>query len=121
MVAKKKGLYLGLLLSLLGISNTVQAYFVVLKNETLNNVRFDVYYVGSVFGFCSNDYDKLLAPQGTLRIKTGGCLVNYVKARVFNKRDRTWVETSWRGVNAGGRFTVTGPHVKGLRYRITRK
>jgi len=42
MVAKKKGLYLGLLLSMLGISGTIQAYKVIIKNDTPHSISYKV-------------------------------------------------------------------------------
>jgi len=44
MVTKKKGLYLGLLLSLLGIGSVIQAYEVIIKNETKHRVKFFITY-----------------------------------------------------------------------------
>ncbi len=121
MVAKKKRLYLGLLLSLFGIGNMAQAYTVELKNETLSTVYFDVRY-GIDDWICSDDLNKKLAPEKTLKVKTGLCLVQYVEARVFDKKGMMWIKTSWKGFGrTGGKFTVSGPHKSGLRYRITKK
>ncbi len=121
MITKRKGLYLGLLLSLLGIGNAVQAGTVTLENKTPHKAIFYVHYGGFTGPFCKDDV-KALASEKHKVFFVGGCRVRFVKARVFE--DRAEVKTSWKAdvlSGAGGKFTVTGPHKSGLRYRITRK
>ena len=124
MITKRKGLYLGLLLSLLSVGNLVQAYTITLENKTLLNVHFFVKYgyTGLARLFCKND-EKWVIPGETVRIKVGGCLVKDVKAKVFENGGK-FKEVRWRGIRAGGKFTVSGPHkYRGgyWEYRITRK
>ena len=44
MITKKKGLYLGLLVSMLGVGNVMQAgkYTITIKNNTLHTVKYEI-------------------------------------------------------------------------------
>ncbi len=52
MITKKKGLYLGLLVSMLGIGNAMQAYEVTVKNNTPLTVKFKLKFSSEVPSFC---------------------------------------------------------------------
>ncbi len=82
MIVKKKGLYLGLLLSILGIGNAMQAKRVQIRNSTPFNIRFEIDY--NTAG-CRTD-DQMLPPGQIMDINMGGCLINSVKAQVFQKK-----------------------------------
>jgi len=71
MVAKKKELYLGLLLSLLGIGNVMQAYRITLKNHTPYKVRFRINYHGATWFSCRS-HDKEVAPHTHVNLKGAG-------------------------------------------------
>ena len=92
MITKRKGLCLGLLLSLLSIGNAVQALRldviakalkdgIVLLNATTKNVKFYVDYKGSI---CRNDR-KWIGPSDSKFIKTRLCTVKTVIAKVYFK------------------------------------
>ena len=87
MVVKKKGLSLGLLLSLLGIGNAIQAYRLTIENKTPFKVKFEVHYLGEVESLKSCRSDKgELAPGKRKVIHSGLCLVTTVEADVSEKR-----------------------------------
>ncbi len=87
MVVKKKGLYLGLLVALLGIGNVTQAYKLTIVNETPFKIKFEVNYLGEVKALKSCRTDKgELAPGKRKIIHSGLCLVTLVEADVFERR-----------------------------------
>lgn len=131
MIVKKKGLYLGLLLSMLGIGSAVQAYTVRIRNSTPYKIRFKVHYVSSATCYT---IEKNLASGATYK-KTkpffqSGCLVKKVEATVYerpkegpavDKRAERYYATF--GVAGNQTFIVAGPFGKGpgTFYEVTRK
>ncbi len=109
MVVKKKVLYLGLLVSLLGIGNIVQAYKLTIVNETSHTVRFAINYFGEVKVLKSCRSDKgALAPGKRKVIRSGLCLVTAVGADVLERRRH--------GTIAGKRGSLRGA-IKAKPYR----
>ncbi len=89
MVAKKKGLYLGLIVLLLGMGSVMQAYKLTIVNKTLHKVRFEINYLGEVefLKSCRSDKGEL-APGKRKVIRSGLCLVTAVGADVEERRRR---------------------------------
>ena len=85
MVMKKKGLYLGLLLSLLGMGNVMQANRLTIKNETPRNVTFKVSYYNERKGFCWPDEGELASGKRK-DIRSGFCVVKKVEAELRHPR-----------------------------------
>ena len=85
MVIKKKGLYLGLLLPLLGIGNVIQAYDVRtydVQNKTPYMVRFRIDYYGKN---CKNDVVRVYANKSkTIRANLKLCPVRQWAAFVYD-------------------------------------
>jgi len=84
MVAKNKGLYLGLLLSMLGIGNIIQAYKLTFKNETKYKVSLTVIYKNC------NPNKKKLSPGKSVKINSKSCIVKQVLASVFVDSKRVY-------------------------------
>ncbi len=82
MITKKKGLYLGLLVSLLGIGNVMQAYKLTIKNNTPYTVKFKVSYHAPSIIACRSD-EKELGSGHTASINSGLCTVKKVEAEVY--------------------------------------
>ncbi len=79
MIAKKKGLYLGLLLSMLGIGNVMQAYEVIIKNNTPHTVKFRLNFSPE----CQLPTAKKLAAGGRVKIWVGQlCTMKSLEAMV---------------------------------------
>ncbi len=85
MVVKKKGLYLGLLVALLGIGNVMQAYRLTIKNETLKKVKFTISYYGRKRKSCSSD-TRELASEKHMYIRSRLCEVKKVTAELRHAR-----------------------------------
>ena len=85
MIAKKKGLYLGLLLSMLAVGNAVQAYKVQIRNSTPFTVKFTLKFHGESAVSCRRDVQEL-APGHMAEIQSGLCTVKSVGADIFQKR-----------------------------------
>ena len=134
MVGKKKGLYLGLLLSLVGIGSVAQAYTVKIRNSTPFTIKYHIAYLTA---FCSDDKGEL-ASGHTARFYTGSCSVSKVFAWVYEKpgalldpllairqekkvKAKTY-DASW-GRAGNTNFIVTGPFGRGekLSYIVTRE
>jgi len=80
MIAKRKGLCLGLLLSLLSIGNGTRAYKLTIKNDIGYETKFSVKYHGGFF--CLTDTKKL-ASGGNTKLSSGACTVKEVVALVY--------------------------------------
>ena len=118
MVAKKKGLSLGLLLSLLGIGNAIQAYRLTIENRTQEKVKYVVKYVGEVefLKFCRSDKGELGPEKMSKVIRSGSCLVLAVQAWVGSIRAKSY--TTSMGGRAGDSTFVVGKD--GSKFRVTR-
>ena len=131
MVAKKKGLYLGLLIALVGIGNAMQAYTVTIKNGTPYTIKFHADFIA-----CKDNKEELGAGHSR-RISAGGCLMRALRATVYEKPgvliDPMAARQQERAVKAegysasagvgGGTFLITGPYGIGQNttYIVTRK
>jgi len=95
MVVKKKGLYLGLLLSLLGIGNVIQAYGLIFRKKTLLykfTVKNETGYQLKLFVDYYEDcklYIKRLDSGTTIKIKSP-CGVKQVSAFVYTRPDKVY-------------------------------
>jgi len=130
-VAKKKWLYLGLLLSFLGIGNVMQAYTVTIRNGTPYTIEFKADFIG-----CRDNIEEL-ASGHTRRISAGGCLMRALTAKVYERpgvlMDPLLARQQERVVRAEGyyasagvagkTFLITGPYGIGANtsYIVTRK
>jgi len=81
MITKKKGLYLGLLVSLFGIGNAMQAYTVKIKNSTPHTVKFKVDLMTPAPD-CKDRYGELASGDIATKINIGGCSIKGVYATV---------------------------------------
>jgi len=84
MITKKKGLYLGLLVLLLGIGNAMQAYTVTIKNSTSHTVKFKLGFVSGVIYTlrCGSKTKKLKAGRiAKIKVKSL-CIVKSLEATV---------------------------------------
>jgi len=143
MVTKKKRLCLGLLLSLLGIGNGMQAYKFTIKNNTPYTVDVRVRYHGEAnfYGIkiCQPDRKKL-KPKEDTKLSSGLCTVLEVKASVFQhpisgvpdlverKKKVIEAEKYYAPVGRAGNttFVINGPIIKvgngsKVWYTVTRK
>ena len=133
MVVKKKMLYLGLLVSLLGVGNVIQAYkramlyTLTIKNNTLYAVEYTVstvpssscrVHTGSFNGVINSGGESLMTYGGIV-----GCSVQKVEAKVYygDKVIKAKPYTSRRG----GTMTLiiegsSGPQEE-PRYRVVKK
>lgn len=131
---KKKEIYLGLLLSMLGIGSAVEAYKVRVRNSTPFTIKFIVEYHAPSLIACRRDVGEL-APGHEAEIQSGLCTVKSVGADVFQKKYAgTMLET--KGTALGERvikanrykaplgragdtvFTISGPFLSSSkRYR----
>ncbi len=86
-IAKKKGLYLGLIVSLLGIGNLAQGNRLTIKNKTKRDVEFTIsYYAGrEASKFCRSDKGELAAGE-TKNIRSGFCAVKRVEGKLRHPR-----------------------------------
>ncbi len=84
MIAKKKGLYLGLLVSLLGIGNVMQAveYTITIQNSTPYTVKFRLSFVRSGFMLRCWPKEKKLAAGDIAKINVKSCIVKSLEATV---------------------------------------
>jgi len=103
MVVRKKGLYLGLLLSLLGIGNLVQAknkaYKFLFVNNTSSAIKFVVQYHGS----CENDF-KMVHHKRIGEFKSNAqCEIKKFTVAVYNPGRRP--TTTSTQLFAPGHFT----------------
>ncbi len=80
MIVKKKGLYLGLLLSMLGVGNAMQAWEVSIRNSTPFSVEFEL-----SLRACSNDHG-LIPPGHIIKVSVKGCSIQALTAKVFQKK-----------------------------------
>jgi len=85
MVVKKRGLYLGLLLSLLGIGNVIQTYTITIKN-TSNRIALVrvVYHKATNFPCRRTSAVEEVSPDGFTQISSE-CAVKKVEAEMFQK------------------------------------
>ena len=127
MVVKKKGLYLGLLVSLLGIGNVVQGNRLTIRNETPKKVKFTISYYGGKKEFCSSDIREL-DPGKVKHIRSGFCAVRKVVAELTHGRTtesgrvlrplKIKVKREMpRGRAGNTTWTIKGPF-KGIKYKI---
>ncbi len=83
MITKKKGLHLGLLLSMLGIGNVIQAIKVTIKNDTRHTVKFKLGFVRTRDCPLRWPPEQKLAAGHTAKIEMDGrCAVGSLKATV---------------------------------------
>ena len=132
MIAKKKGLYLGLLLSVLGISGAMQAYTAVIKNATPYTIRYNI---DIVYG---KDQSGELGPGHTVSKGIAGYSIRAVTAKVYEKpgilidptqarreekvlRAKPYKASAWKA--GGGKWIVAGPIGSGKNayYVVTRE
>ena len=83
MVVKKKGLYLGLLVSLLGTGNVMQAYNLTIENRTPFKVKQTIRYHGETFLFCRSDKGKIVSGSKA-KIKSVLCTVKKVQVTLLD-------------------------------------
>ena len=81
MITKKKGLYLGLLLSMFGIGSAVQAYSVTINNSTPHTVKFRLVGVNPCLRSREKREQSLLAGHKT-KINTFWCPLRGLEAWV---------------------------------------
>jgi len=85
MITKKKGLYLGLLVSMLGIGNVMQAYYKIqIRNSTPFVVKFTLRFKARTAA-CQPNIQEL-GPGHIAEIEARGCIIDSLKALVFQKR-----------------------------------
>jgi len=109
MIAKKKGFYLGLLLSLLGVGSAVQAYKVTIKNTTPNRVR---YFIDTDPTYMSVDGE--LRSNGKITEEIGGNLVELrasVRQGTRSVRATSYQPTRVERKNQS--FTISGNETAG--------
>ncbi len=131
MIVKKKGLYLGLLLSMLGVGSAIQAYTVRIRNGTPYTIRFKLDIA------VGRDKHGEIGSGHTEKIGVGGQSIRAVEATVYEKPtfiDPTLARRKERTVRAkryyapglkagGGTWLVTGPYGSGTKtgYIVTRE
>ncbi len=125
MIVKKKGLCLGLLLSMLGIGNAMQAYKVTIKNTTPYKIK---YQLDLPIG---KDKHGRIGPKSSATIEIVGYSVRRVKATVYEKCDGKTVQIRAKEYYAklwkagGGTWIIVGPYsIKedpDWRYQVTRE
>jgi len=110
MITKKKGLYLGLLVSLLGIGNVMQAYKVTIRNTTPNKVR---YFIDTDPIYMSVDGE--LRSNGKITEEIGGNLVE-LRASVRQQGTQSVRATSYQPTRVERKnqsFTIGGNETAG--------
>ena len=132
MIVRKKGLYLGLLLSMLGLGSAIQAYTVKIRNGTPYTIRYKVDIASG------RDQHGEVGSGHTEKIGIAGYSVRAVEATVYEKPttfiDPTIARRKERTVKAkryyapglkagGGTWLVTGPYGSGGKasYIVTRE
>ncbi len=116
MVIKKKVLCLGLLVSLLGIGNVMQAYVIQLVNRTQHQVRFNIRYKGKK-GFAGSD-EKTIHPGGakfldpTHGIRDVRAFVYHKGAESSSTKKVVFPVTPAGYVNADATYAIEGPRSK---------
>ena len=85
MVVKKKVLYLGLLVSLLGIGSVIQAYKLTVENRTRFSVTCRIKYVGEskFFKSCRPDILVIKPRSISVDVSSGACSVLSVRAEML--------------------------------------
>ena len=131
MITKKKGLYLGLLLSMFGIGNAMQAYKVQIRNSTPSVVKFTLGFKTRTTGACQPNIQEL-GPGHIAEIETRGCMIASLKALVFQKRHAGTVlgEEAIEAIpytytllkTGDSLFIINGPYIstKGTFYSVDR-
>ncbi len=110
MIVKKKGLYLGLLLSMLGVGSVMQAYKVTIKNTTPYKIKYDIDLV------TGRDKHGTVDPKSSVEREIIGYSVRTVEATVYEKcagqtiqiRARKYHAKLWKA--GGGTWLVVGPY-----------
>ena len=128
MITKKKGLYLGLLVSLLGIGSVMQAYKVQIRNSTPFVVKFTLKFKARTAA-CQPNIQEL-GPGHIAEIEAGRCMIDSLKALVFQKRNAGAVlgEEAIEAIpytlskTGNSLFIINGPYIstKGTFYSVDR-
>ena len=123
MIVKKKGLYLGLLVSLLGIGNVMQAveYTITIKNDTPHTVKFRLSFVRSGISMIRCwPKEKKLAAGDIAKINVKSCIVKSLEATVQRSGYPAVKAQPYRphlGKTGSMTFTISGSDETG--YTIT--
>ncbi len=126
MIVKKKGLYLGLLLSMLGVGSAMRAgYKVTIKNTTPYEIKYQVDLV------TGKDKHGRIGPHSSAKMDIVLYSVRRVKVTVYEKCDGKRIQIRARGYYAkhwkagGGTWIVVGPYsikeAVDWRYQVTRE
>lgn len=105
---KQKRLYLGLIVSLFGVENTLQAYKITIKNNTSHKATFSIFYLKSPEAskyFCRSDEDKPVDSHRSTTIQSGGCIVGRINAKVYKNPEKPVKATSY--IAPGGGIGLT--------------
>jgi len=122
MIAKKKGLYLGLLLLLLGVGNIMQAYFVTLENGTEKDVKFIIKFNRKALSdrvtVLPSHEDKFYAPNQPISVDA------LVYKDGIEESPKKWERVRFKGsmkkINKGATFRIMKMSGTGGTYRIIR-
>ena len=117
MVVKNRGLYLGLLVSLLGVGNVIQAYKLTVENRTSFRVTCVIGYYGRTFFSCRPDEEVVDPGRISRVIHSGGCSVAFVRASVGPSKIKAQSYIPAIG-RAGNSTFVISEHGEG--FRVTR-
>ena len=107
MVVKNRGLYLGLLVSLLGVGNVMQAYKLTVENRTRFRIVFSIKYHGESEFIKSCRPDKGAVDPKSISgvIHSGACTVRVVSAWVQPKGMNERAKSYKPPVGKAGNFT----------------
>ena len=99
MVVKNRGLYLGLLVSLLGVGNVMQAYKLTVENRTKFKLKFYIKYF-----LCRHDKGEVAPRSISSVIRTGACSVLSVSAwvgpRSMNIKGQSYIPSVGKAANS---------------------
>ena len=118
-VVKNKGLFLGLLVSLLGVGNVIQAYKLTVENKTGLKVVYNIKYFGEseIFKSCRPDKGEVASGSISGIIHSKACSVLLVRAWVGPKmiKAQSYIPRVGR---AGNSTFVVSLHARG--FKVTR-
>ena len=123
MIVKKKGLYLGLLLSLLGMGNMMQGkYTITIKNSTPHPVKFKLSFSRSgIYALqCWSNTKKLKAGR-IARINVKSCPMKGLEATVQRSGQSVVKATPYNlhyGRTSSSTFNISGTDETG--YKVTK-
>jgi len=122
MITKKKGLYLGLLVLLLGIGNAMQAYTVTIKNSTPHTVKFKLSFARTgIYALGCWPNKKKLKAGRIAKIKVKSCIVKSLEATVRRSGQPAVKAKPYKphyGKTGSVTFTISGTDESG--YTVTR-